>query len=121
MFFKFSENGDPTSFASGSAETLFKYPASEVLTGPSLLKEFNKPLFKSYLSRFDPSNCIITITDPSLEPEAPPSKAEKLVTASTENWDVEPWYRAPYRQAFLSAEAKEKVRHCEERNDELRL
>ena len=111
MFFKFSENGDPTSFASSSAEVLFKYPASELLTGPSLLKEFNPALFSTYLSRFDPSNSIVTISDPSLDPELPSDKdnVDKLVTAAGQKWDVEPWYRAPYRQALLSAEAKSKL------------
>ncbi|GMH94643.1 hypothetical protein TrST_g5784 [Triparma strigata] len=111
MFFKFSENGDPTSFASSSAEVLFKYPASELLTGPSLLKEFNPALFSTYLSRFDPSNSIVTISDPSLDPELPSDKynVDKLVTAAGQKWDVEPWYRAPYRQALLSAEAKAKL------------
>ena len=108
-FFKFSENGDPCSFASGAAEVLWKYPPEEVLS-TSLLGDFDEGLFGRYIGSFTPENCVITVSSPKIDTAVDHSPSAEKITASRAKWEVEPLYNNPYRQAPLGEDVVKELK-----------
>lgn len=121
MFFKFSENTNPTDFASSAAETLFDWSANEVLSGPSLLSPFNATLFSAYINHFTASNCIITVTDPSLQEDVENQPSQHIFSASEQKWQEEPYYKSRYRERTFTDEHYRLMDTVERIDDRFRM
>lgn len=115
--FKFRENGDPTDFCSGAAETLFdaNIAPNEILISGSLCNEYDPDTARAFADRFRPDNCMIQIIDSDLKQDSASDDDDN------EKWNVEPIYGAIYRQRNFSPETVEGWENPKEREPRLHL
>uniref|UniRef100_A0A7S4RX98 Peptidase M16 N-terminal domain-containing protein n=1 Tax=Ditylum brightwellii TaxID=49249 RepID=A0A7S4RX98_9STRA len=112
--FDFSENGDPTSFASGMARRLFKYEENpqEILIGPILMENLDFDITQKLLELLHPSNALITITDPdaaaAIDVDSNDSSMYQDTDLMDSSWQQEKWYGAKYRQKEIDPQVMEK-------------
>jgi len=103
--FMFRENGDPTSFVSSAAESLYLYEdkPGEMLRGDSFYSIYDEDITKAFLQRLRPENVMITITDSDLKEKCP-----HLKDLGEAPWKKETWYGAIYRNFIITDSMKKK-------------
>ncbi len=103
--FQFRENGDPTSFVSNAAETLYLYEENpgNLLRGDSFSSAYNEDVTRGFLQRLQPENVLITITDSDLKGKAP-----HLKDLGEASWQKEPLYGAIFRNFNITTSLREK-------------
>ena len=103
--FMFRENGDPTSFVSSAAESLYVYEdkPGEMLRGDSFYSIYDEDITKAFLQRLRPENVMITIIDSDLKKKCP-----HLKDLGEAPWKKETWYGAIYRNFIITDLMKKK-------------
>ncbi|KAJ3113502.1 Insulinase (Peptidase M16) [Phlyctochytrium bullatum] len=108
--FRYKEKSSPSNFASRVAGQMQHYPPEHVLSGPSVLLEFDKQKVEEVLAALRPDNFRVTVVSPYHdEPE----------------WKSAAWYGTEYISRPLSADLKENLAnlsatpelHLPERNE----
>jgi len=108
MFFTFSYPSTPTDFVSHASEMLFKYAPEEILTGPSLMGDYDEETYREFMECLKAENAIITISDPGFAKGAK-DDSTRMFKAEGE-WETEPYYKACYRQSDISDAAMDLAR-----------
>jgi len=107
--FRFSENGDPTSFCSSAADKLTSIinvgddPAT-LLRG-SKAEAFSRDAVQDFMGFLRPENALITVNDSGLSST---STDKSETSAATSEWKEEKWYGAKYRQIVIASDVMEK-------------
>jgi len=85
--FRFREHRNPIDDVSRLATNLQKYPAAEVLRGPSLMASLDKTRVRALLERMTPSNMLMVFSAPDVE-----------------GAQTTPWYQVPYTLTPIAAD-----------------
>jgi len=105
IFFRFAENGDPSSLASAAAESLAFYPPSHVLARSSLPTKYDHEATLAFLDLLNPDNMILTVTDSGLQREDDgQTEVTYRTSANGAQWKDERWYRGVHREMRIPAE-----------------
>jgi insulysin len=109
--FQFRENGDPTGFVSSAADVLFlqEHQPQNILCGDAPEATYNREVTQAILDRLVPENCMVTVTNSDFSRGDDSSKSKTSVSSIFEGmddqeWQVEPWYGAEYREMVISPE-----------------
>jgi secreted Zn-dependent insulinase-like peptidase len=103
--FNFRENGDPTDFCSGAAESLHDYEPNKVLVGSAMPGPYNATVTKAFLDRLRPDNCIVNIQNSDFEND---DDGQHECSAAAAPWKFEKWYKAKYREVKIAPSLQEK-------------
>ena len=105
--FRFRENGDPTGFVSSAADVLFLQESQphKILCGDALEAQYDRDVTRAILDRLTPENCMITVTNSDFSRIEPlNSTSSKFEGMGAQEWKVEPWYGAEFREMKMTSD-----------------